>query len=67
MNLEKRISTQTQQTVKAIAALLPDANCMDEETIQFYLLYHECEPSAAAERISGELGLDYSQVYALMP
>jgi hypothetical protein len=38
----------------------------DIETIASYLSFHECEPMAAAERISEYLGVSYESIFELI-
>ncbi len=38
----------------------------EKESINNILLFHGCEPSAAAERISELLDVDYSAIYDLL-
>jgi len=39
----------------------------DKDYINWVLLFHECEPSAAAERISEHLNVSYESIYELLP
>lgn len=38
----------------------------EREEVKELLLFHGCEPSAAAERISDLLGVDYSAIFDLL-
>lgn len=43
-----------------------EPNEVDDEEISFLYDYHECEPSALAERLAEKLGLEYQEVYNLL-
>lgn len=45
-----------------VRALEPD----EIEAIQFFLSYHDCEPMAAAERISDILNVEFDVIYQLL-
>ncbi len=56
----------TQQVISEIEKRVYELSNDEKETINELLLYHYCEPSAAAERIANELNVNYGCIYEIV-
>jgi len=55
-----------EQIIKAIEKKVCTLDDSEREDIKEILLYHECEPMAAAERISELLKVDYQAIFDIL-
>ena len=60
------VSTKWVDTINSINQKVMELTTDERETILAILLFHECEPSAAAERISELLGVDHYAILELL-
>lgn len=64
-NVPEVPTINVEKTISKINAIIP-LDDEEKEDIKFLLLFHGCEPSAAAERIADLLNTDYDRINQLI-